>query len=193
VDFGTLDDLNAENRQLYVENILPLTRAGSLFFLWCFQWPPRWWEKFYPFPMFLEPGEVEQRFASWFEIERLDAAGKLDRRCAAPRRHLTWFALAWSRFSLDHPRAVSAWIFLRPTHHLGADFAHANYSLPSPWSDIRPASNPDPGCDPHWRRGRWFSGSCTGHLGGHCPLLYGDRFTRYGWSPDKIPANGREK
>jgi SAM-dependent methyltransferase len=78
VDFGTLDDLNSEDRRLYVENIVPLTRAGTLFFLWCFQWPPRWWEKIYPFPMFLEPGEVEQLLAAWFEIERLDEAEPLD-------------------------------------------------------------------------------------------------------------------
>lgn len=78
VDFGTLDDLNSKDRRLYVENIVPLARAGSHFFLWCFQWPPRWWEKIYPFPMFLEPGEVEQHFAPWFEIERLDVPVQLN-------------------------------------------------------------------------------------------------------------------
>lgn len=50
VDFGTLDDLNSTDRGLYVENILPLTHNGSLFFLWCFEWPPRWWERLHPFP-----------------------------------------------------------------------------------------------------------------------------------------------
>ena len=70
VDFGTFDDLNPEDRQRYLENILPLSKHGSLFFLWCFEWPTRWWERF-PFPMALEPGEVNQRFAEYFEVERI--------------------------------------------------------------------------------------------------------------------------
>jgi SAM-dependent methyltransferase len=73
VDFGTLDDLSSEDRGLYMNNVLPLTHSNSLFFLWCFEWPPRWWEKYYPFPMFLEPGEVEARFGQWFEIECIEA------------------------------------------------------------------------------------------------------------------------
>lgn len=78
VDFGTFDDLNATDRELYVENILPLTHKGSLFFLWCFEWPRRWWERLYPFPMSLQPGEVQERFGSWFQIERLDTPADLD-------------------------------------------------------------------------------------------------------------------
>lgn len=54
---------------LYMENVLPLTHPGSRFFLWCFEWPTRWWEKFFPFPHYLEPGEVERRFGEWFEVE----------------------------------------------------------------------------------------------------------------------------
>ena len=68
-DFGTLDDLTSKDRELYIENILPLTHPGSQFFLWCFEWPTRWWEKSFPFPHYLEPGEVERRFGEWFEVE----------------------------------------------------------------------------------------------------------------------------
>ncbi|MFW9817916.1 MAG: class I SAM-dependent methyltransferase, partial [Candidatus Thorarchaeota archaeon] len=78
VDFGTFDDLNSADRALYVDNILPLTHSGSLLFLWCFEWPPRWWERFYPFPMFLEPGEAEKRFGRWFEIRRIEATENPD-------------------------------------------------------------------------------------------------------------------
>ena len=78
VDFGTFDDLNSTERTQYVDNILPLTHVGSLFFLWCFEWPPRWWDKFFPFPMFLEPGEAEARFGRWFEIRRIEATENPD-------------------------------------------------------------------------------------------------------------------
>lgn len=78
VDFGTFDDLNSSDRALYLDNILPLTRSGSLFLLWCFEWPPRWWERFYPFPMFLEPGEAEARFGRWFEIQCIEATESPD-------------------------------------------------------------------------------------------------------------------
>jgi SAM-dependent methyltransferase len=71
VDFGTLDDLNADDRDLYLDNVLPLTRPGTRFFLWCFEWPSRRLDKFLPFPMRLEPGEVERRFGRWFEIESI--------------------------------------------------------------------------------------------------------------------------
>lgn len=77
VDFGTLDDLTPQDRDLYVQNVLPLARPGSRFFLWCFEWPARWWEKYFP-SMQLEPGEAERRFGEWFEIERLAGTTKLD-------------------------------------------------------------------------------------------------------------------
>jgi 2-polyprenyl-3-methyl-5-hydroxy-6-metoxy-1,4-benzoquinol methylase len=41
VDYGTLDDMQSGDRDLYVRNILPLTRTGSLFLLFCFEWPLR--------------------------------------------------------------------------------------------------------------------------------------------------------
>jgi len=81
VDYGTLDDLLPKHRDLYVENVLPLSHPGSQFLLFCFEWPLRWWERLlFRIAIFgamaLEPGEVENRFGEHFEIERI--AGKID-------------------------------------------------------------------------------------------------------------------
>jgi SAM-dependent methyltransferase len=76
VDYGTLDDLRLGDRDLYLQNILPLTHPGSLFLLYCFEWSPSWWEwlllqvAFFG-AMALEPGEVEQRFSPYFDIEEI--------------------------------------------------------------------------------------------------------------------------
>lgn len=70
VDYGALDDLSRKDRDLYVQNVLPLTHPGSQFLLWCHEWPPRWWEKSLPLPAF-EPGEAERRFGAHFQIERI--------------------------------------------------------------------------------------------------------------------------
>jgi SAM-dependent methyltransferase len=70
VDYGALDDLHAEDRDLYVRNVLPLTHPGSRYLLWCFEWPTRWWERLV-LAMALEPGEVERRFGQLFQIERI--------------------------------------------------------------------------------------------------------------------------
>jgi SAM-dependent methyltransferase len=73
VDYGTLDDLQTPQRDLYMKNVLPLTRQGSLFLLYCFEWWPLWWER--PFidrvGVALRPGEAERRFGEHFEIERV--------------------------------------------------------------------------------------------------------------------------
>lgn len=77
LDYGVLDDLRLHQREPYLRNILPLTHSGSQYLLWGFEFPIRWWEKFVPFydvPFF--PGEIEQRFGQYFEIERI--AGKID-------------------------------------------------------------------------------------------------------------------
>jgi SAM-dependent methyltransferase len=77
VDYGTLDDLTPEARDLYLKNVLPLTHAGSRFLLYGFEYEKRWWEKLVPF--FEEPftsGEVERRFGLHFAIEKV--AGKVD-------------------------------------------------------------------------------------------------------------------
>ena len=70
VDYGTLDDLQPKDRDLYLHNVLRLAHSGSLFLLWCFEWSLRWWERF-PFSLALEPGEVERRFRQYFRIERI--------------------------------------------------------------------------------------------------------------------------
>lgn len=79
VDYGTLDDLSSEAREMYVSNVLSITHPGSMFLLFCFEWPPRWWERPYFFRVACEPGEVERRFGGVFEIERY-ASGTYDSR-----------------------------------------------------------------------------------------------------------------
>jgi len=71
VDYGTLDDLAPRQRDLYMQSVLPLTRPGSQFLLYCFEWESRWWERLlYTLgAMQLDPGEAEQRFGPYFEIE----------------------------------------------------------------------------------------------------------------------------
>ncbi len=69
VDYGTLDDLTPSNRDLYLRNVLPLTRPGSRFVLYCFEWRPRWWERPFFYSMACEPGEIERRFGPHFDIE----------------------------------------------------------------------------------------------------------------------------
>jgi SAM-dependent methyltransferase len=81
MDYGALDDLRPKGRDLYVQNVLPLTHPGSRYLLWCFEWPLRWWERLiFRFAFFgamaLEPGEAERRFSLYFEIERI--AGNTD-------------------------------------------------------------------------------------------------------------------
>jgi SAM-dependent methyltransferase len=83
IDYGTLDDLSPRDRDLYVRSVLPLTRPGSQFLLYCFEWHLASWERamirlgFFG-AMALEPGEAERRFAEHFEIERV-AEGRNDR------------------------------------------------------------------------------------------------------------------
>lgn len=77
LDYGTLDDLDLPQRDAYLRSLLPLTRPGSQFLLWGFEYPVRWWERFMPFydgPFYA--GEVVQRFGPYFEIERI--AGEID-------------------------------------------------------------------------------------------------------------------
>lgn len=70
VDYGTLDDLTAPNRDRYVHNVLPLAGPGARFLLWCFEWQPRGWERRLGVgPM--APGEVRRRFGEHFDIERI--------------------------------------------------------------------------------------------------------------------------
>ncbi|MBI4790668.1 MAG: class I SAM-dependent methyltransferase [Chloroflexi bacterium] len=73
VDYGTLDDLNNNDRDRYMGNVLPLTRPGSQFVLYCFEWQPRWWERMLNLAEreLLLPGEVERRFGEYFDIEKV--------------------------------------------------------------------------------------------------------------------------
>jgi hypothetical protein len=69
VDYGTLDDLKPGQRDLYVQNVLPLSRPGTLFLLYCFEWMPRWWERPFFYSLACEPGEIQRRFGQYFAIE----------------------------------------------------------------------------------------------------------------------------
>lgn len=77
VDYGTLDDLSPPARDRYVHNILPLTRPGSQFLLYGFEWEPRGWERPFFSRMALLPGEVARRFSPYFSIERYAGASGL--------------------------------------------------------------------------------------------------------------------
>ena len=70
VDYGVLDDLAPAHRDLYVKNVVPLSHPGSRFLLYCFEWQPRWWERWTFYRMACAPGEIERRFGPYFEIER---------------------------------------------------------------------------------------------------------------------------
>ena len=70
VDYGVLDDLRPKDRDLYVQNVLPLAHPGTRYLLYTWEWPLRWWERA-TFAAALEPGEVERRFGAHFEIEPL--------------------------------------------------------------------------------------------------------------------------
>ena len=76
VDYGTLDDIPPHRRDLYMQNVIPLANPGSLFLLYCFEWELRWWERlltrlFSTFGSVMEPGEVEQRFSQYYDIEKI--------------------------------------------------------------------------------------------------------------------------
>lgn len=92
LDYGVLDDLRLHQREPYIQNMLSLTHPGSHYLLWGFEYPMRWWERYLPFydiPFW--PGEIEQRFAVYFEIEKI--AGELD----------------WSKF----PPGYAAYLMIR--------------------------------------------------------------------------------
>jgi cyclopropane fatty-acyl-phospholipid synthase-like methyltransferase len=79
IDYSTLDDLHPEQRDRYVENVVPLTHPGSQFVLYCLEWTLSWWEKLtlqvlsrFGFgQLTLEPGEVERRFSKFFFIQKV--------------------------------------------------------------------------------------------------------------------------
>ncbi len=72
LDYGVLDDLSLLQREAYVQNVLPLTRPGSCYLLWGFEYPMRWWEKFIPFyDTPFQPGEIAERFGKYFDITKV--------------------------------------------------------------------------------------------------------------------------
>ena len=72
LDYGVLDDLRPHQREPYLRNMLPLTQPGSRYLLWGFEYSMRWWERFVPFyDVPFKPGEIEQRFGPYFEIEKI--------------------------------------------------------------------------------------------------------------------------
>jgi SAM-dependent methyltransferase len=76
VDYGTLDDLGARQRDAYVREVTPLARPGARYLLWCFEWHLRTHERILttllPFgQLALAPGEAHNRFAQHFEVDRI--------------------------------------------------------------------------------------------------------------------------
>jgi cyclopropane fatty-acyl-phospholipid synthase-like methyltransferase len=90
VDYGTLDDLKPAQRDLYIQHVLPLTRPGSQFLLFAFEWQPRWYERPYFSSMALEHGEAERRFSPAFAIER-----------HASERNLGGFPRGWAVYLMS--------------------------------------------------------------------------------------------
>jgi SAM-dependent methyltransferase len=72
VDYGTLDDLTPAQRDSYVDNVVPLAAPGARFLLWCFEWAPRRFDRWFSFPQ-MAPGEVQARFGHAFEVARIAA------------------------------------------------------------------------------------------------------------------------
>lgn len=58
MDFGALNDLNQRARDLYMQNVIPLTYPSSKYAMFCFD-------------RMLPPDEVERRFSEAFTIEIL--------------------------------------------------------------------------------------------------------------------------
>lgn len=75
VDYGTFDDLALEQRAAYLDTVLSLCKPTTVFLLWCFEWKLRWWERLiarlFDHAAALEPGEIQDLFGGYFNIERL--------------------------------------------------------------------------------------------------------------------------
>jgi SAM-dependent methyltransferase len=79
VDWGTFDDLSADNRERYLANVIPHARTGTQFFMFCFEWRARWWERVFGAVVgasgMVRPGEVAEHFAGRFAIEPVARGG----------------------------------------------------------------------------------------------------------------------
>jgi SAM-dependent methyltransferase len=72
LDYGVFDDLRLDQRERYVQSTVSLSRPGSQYLLWGFEYPMRWWEKWIPFmDIPFVKGEIERRFGKYFEIEKI--------------------------------------------------------------------------------------------------------------------------
>lgn len=93
VDYGTLDDLPPSRRDLYVNNVLPLSPPGSSFLLYCFEWAPSWWVPLIAgwLGAAMNPGEVEHLFGEYYQIE---VFSKLE---GQPQNGLTWVTYLMKR------------------------------------------------------------------------------------------------
>jgi len=80
VDWGTFDDLRPADRRRYLDHVLPHARPGTQLFIFCFEWPPRWWErvvgKVFGVAGMVAPGEIVDWFGSGFTIEVVARGGK---------------------------------------------------------------------------------------------------------------------
>lgn len=83
VDYSTLDELAPSARDRYVSGVVPLARPGAQFLLWCFEWMPRRRDRLVGLRS-MAPGEVEQRFGSAFQVERISATPTPDMRRLVP-------------------------------------------------------------------------------------------------------------
>jgi hypothetical protein len=63
-DFGALNDLGQAGRDAYLRNVLPLTRPGTHYVMFCFR-------------KMLPRREVDRRFGELFTIETLDRSSVL--------------------------------------------------------------------------------------------------------------------
>jgi SAM-dependent methyltransferase len=107
VDYSTLDDLEPEERDRYVQSLLPLTRPGSQFVIYCLEWALSWWEKLtlrilshFGFgQLTVEPGEVMRRFGEHFHIHKI--AGETQKH--------------------DYPRGYAVYLLIRKATLSAAD------------------------------------------------------------------------
>lgn len=75
LDYGVLDDLRLHQREPYVRNMLTLTHPGSRYLLWGWEFSLRWWHRLDPLiDIPFHPGEIEQRFGPYFEIEKVGSS-----------------------------------------------------------------------------------------------------------------------
>jgi len=95
IDYGTLDDLHPSQRDLYLQNVLPLTHPGSQFVLYCFEWQPHGWEHLVYDRLALRLNEAYDRFSRYFEIEKI-----------AGEQNLPGFPRGWAVYLMKRNETV---------------------------------------------------------------------------------------